>query len=240
MLRGPVEPALLKIHQTQQPQRHRRRLRAGRERVQFRDRRVVFLGSQEQHGVVQHVRRTRIRFDHRQRFRERHRRFPRENACPPIRHDQFVPRIGRRIRRRCSPGRRGIRRRGLGASPSGAAPESLLAAAGAASISSAAAKLLTAALGSSARIAANPWSLAAPCDFGNASASRSAAWRAPKMLSVWPNSTSRSANSTSVPRGEVESTMRYCSAASAMRSSSSAACAAARCASSDVGATWIQ
>ena len=39
---------------------------------------------------------------------------------------------------------------------------------------------------------------------GNAAASRSAAWRAPKTLSVWPNSTSRSANSASAPRGEVD------------------------------------
>ena len=82
--------------------------------------------------MVQHVRRTRIGFDHRQRFRERHRRFPRENACPPIRHEQFVPRIGRRIRRRCSPGAAAFGAVALGCLRlAGAAPESLLAAAGA-------------------------------------------------------------------------------------------------------------
>ena len=43
------------IHQTQQPQRHRRRVRLARERLQFRDRRVVLLGGQEQQGIVEKI-----------------------------------------------------------------------------------------------------------------------------------------------------------------------------------------
>ena len=52
-------------------------------------------------------------------------------------------------------------------------------------------------------MAANPCRRSAAADAGKDSASRSASWRAPNTLSTEASSVSSSANSASVPRGEV-------------------------------------